>query len=598
MKILVGILTVSDRCSRGEAEDRSGPLLKRLAEAGGWECVELRIVPDDPGAIEAVLKEWCDGRKLPLVLTTGGTGIGPRDVTPEVTRSLLEKELPGVAEMMRLEGLRHTPFASLSRGAAGVRKQSLILNLPGSPKGAEESFAAAIPIIPHALGTLAGAGHESAGAHEESGCHAPHAKREEHEHREHTCAHHAGEQLLPVSEAVARILAEVKTLGAEEIALGEAGDRILAESLTAREDSPPFDNSAMDGYAVRAGDLANAGGGNPVALPVQERIAAGAEKAQALRAGHAARIMTGAPLPDGADAVVMQELTRRENGRVTFARSVEPGESVRRKGEDVRAGDKLLDAGALLRPYEIALLASQGFAGVKAIRMPRVSIITTGDELVPAGAKLKPGKIRDSNGPALIASLKRWGIVPLDFGIVPDDEKAIEKEFKKALDKGDALLITGGVSVGELDFTRPVLARLGVKEIFWRVALKPGKPFWFGVSRDGKPVFGLPGNPVSVLVCLEELVRPALEKMQGKESKHPSYHLRGKTVNDYPKPGDRLQFLFCNARQSGDGFELEIIRPQGSHMSGMAARANALAIAPQNVSRIKAGDELLFRWLK
>ena len=233
---------------------------------------------------------------------------------------------------------------------------------------------------------------------------------------------------------------------------------------------------------------------------------------------------------------------------------------------------------------------------------PRVAVLATGDELTQSSEPLAHGQIRNSNGPALVAALSRWDIPAVDMGIVKDDPKELGSALAAALAEADVVVVTGGVSVGDFDYTKAVLQELGVREIFWKVAIKPGKPLLFGVHEAAgaspKLVFGLPGNPLAALGCLEEFVRPALEKLQGYAPKHQSYHLAGQTLNDYPKPQDRQQYLFCRASPGPKGYELTIIRPQGSAMLAMASQANALAVAPAGVSRVRRGETLRFRWLK
>ncbi len=595
MKIQTGILTISDRCSQGIAKDISGPLLRKLVEQRGWVCLEYLIVPDDPEKIKEILFFWVDEKKLPFVLTTGGTGVGPRDVTPEATLPLLEKSLPGISEAMRLEGLKHTPFASLSRGVSGVRGNSLILNLPGSPKGAEQSFEAVIPVIPHLLSTLSGEEYEEV-FHEKSGCHA--TQHPDSHVRLHAHSKISESDLLEVSVALQKMLECVRQIPEEKVRLLDVSGRVLAQSLYAREDLPPFENSSVDGYAVMAADLGSASPETPIELKVQEKITAGSSSLTSLQRGKAVRIMTGAMIPQGADAVVMQEFTvQTENHGVKILRGVKAGENIRGKGEDVKKGDLLLNSGTTLRAYEIALLASQGFVETPVVRTLKASLVATGDELLETSESLSPGKIRNSNTPAMIAALKKSGIEVLDYGIIPDLPEKLQIVFKEALETSDALLISGGVSVGDLDYTREILFKIGVKEIFWKVAVKPGKPFFFGMYQNLKPVFGLPGNPISSLVCLEELVIPVFDKMIGKQECHPRYHLQGKVLNHYDKSPDRLQYLFCAAEYERDGFVLKILEPQGSHRMGMSVKANALAAANQGVSSIQPGDQLFFRWL-
>ncbi|MCG3205752.1 MAG: hypothetical protein KCHDKBKB_02475 [Elusimicrobia bacterium] len=405
--------------------------------------------------------------------------------------------------------------------------------------------------------------------------------------------------MLTPREALEKIFEHTRPLDAEDVSLAQAVDRTLAVDLVARIDLPPFDNSAMDGFAVVAEDVAHASKVNPVLLHVHEKVRAGLMPTTAIKSGQAIMIMTGAPLPQGTTAVVMKEATDYNgNGDVKVLFPADAGDNIRSKGEDVRQGSALLKAGARIRPYELALLAAQGFWNVRVISRPIVGVLATGDELVDPAQDLIHGKIHNSNGPALLSALKHWNLEPTDYGIAKDDPADLEPKLKQALAECDVLLVSGGVSVGDFDYTKTILEKLGVKEVFWKVAIKPGKPLFFGVTSDNTCVFGLPGNPISALVCLEEFVRPALEKLQGFVPKHPSYHLIGKALNEYPLPADRRQYLFCQANSGKNGFELTILRPQGSAMMGMATRANALALPYEDARQIKSGDEVPFRWLK
>ncbi|MBI5200612.1 MAG: molybdopterin molybdotransferase MoeA, partial [Elusimicrobia bacterium] len=273
--------------------------------------------------------------------------------------------------------------------------------------------------------------------------------------------------------------------------------------------------------------------------------------------------------------------------------AVERGNHVRSRGEDVRAGQPLLRPGQVLRPCEIGLLAAQGFSDVSVVRLPRTAVLATGDEL--SSGALGPGRIRNSNGPALAAAVERWGLPVADRGVAGDAVPAVRRAVEEAAGGADVLLVTGGVSVGDLDCTRAALGEAGFEERFWKVAIKPGKPLFFA-TRGETLAFGLPGNPVAALLCLEEFVRPALEGLQGLSLRYPAYHLRGRALNDYPADPGRRRYLFCRAREEGGGFALEIIRPQGSARLGMACRADALAVAEGG--RVRKGDELSFRWFK
>lgn len=404
--------------------------------------------------------------------------------------------------------------------------------------------------------------------------------------------------MISAEDALALIHAHARVLGAERVPLERCVDRVLAADVLAAVALPPFDNSAMDGFALRAADLKDATPQAPVELTILETVRAGETGRVDVKPGQAVRIMTGAPMPRGADSVVMVERTESgAAGKVRLDGSTLACSHVRARGEDVAEGSLLLEKGALLRPCDIALLAAQGITEVPAVRLPRVAVLATGDELIDASEPLAPGKIRNSNGPALLAALSRWGLPAENLGIAPDEPVALRATLAAALTRADVLVVTGGVSVGDFDCTKSVFTDLGLREIFWKVAIKPGKPLYFG-ALGTKLAFGLPGNPIAALVCLEEFVRPALETLQGHAPKHPSYHLSGTAGNDYPKPADRRQYLFCRAVRSGDGYALEIIRPQGSAMLGMASRANALAVAPAGIDRVRRGDTLGFRWLK
>lgn len=418
--------------------------------------------------------------------------------------------------------------------------------------------------------------------------------------------------MIDAKSALEKIFENVSTLSEEQILLSKSVGRVSAKDYFAVSDLPPYDNSAMDGYAIQSQDLIGACKEQPVFLQVIGVERAGGllkkkiKKGQAiqLRRGQAIKIMTGATIPLGTDAVLMREFTEpAAEDQVKVFKPSRKGDHIRFKGEDVHKKDLFLKKGSLIRPYEIALLASQGCTKISVIRQVKATVFSTGDELVNPSSPLTYGKIRNSNGPSIAAALSRWNVLAKDRGIVKDNPKKIEKILRESLALSDLIIVSGGVSVGDFDFTKTVLEKLGIRTVFWKVAIKPGKPLFFGMLRVGKNksekvVFGLPGNPISALVCLEEFIRPAIEKMSGFLPKHPSYHLKGNTVNSYFKPKDRRQYIFCKARENNGSYELEIIQPQGSAMMGMAASANALALGPDGLDKIKVGEVLYFRWLK
>jgi len=352
----------------------------------------------------------------------------------------------------------------------------------------------------------------------------------------------------------------------------------------------------MDGYAVLSSDLARAGAEAPVRLRLAGESAAGAEDVPKTVSGMTVRVFTGAPIPDGADAVVMQEDVVREGDEAVFSGGVPGGKFIRRRGEDVRKGALLLDAGVELGPLQAAILASQGFVEVPVSRQPRVSVVSTGDELAPVGAELRPGQVRDCSGLCLSTAARQAGAVARDCGAVSDDPDSIARVFQRALEGADVLLVGGGVSVGDHDHTGRVLDSLGLRREFWKVAVKPGKPLLFGTL--GKTlVFGLPGNPVSSWASFELFVRPAVSKMLGRAPAE-AFPEEGEALNAFPPCKDRRQLLFCRVRHAGPRAGLEIIDPQGSGTLALGAQAEAAAFPPGEGRPVAVGDILPFRRIR
>jgi molybdopterin molybdotransferase len=401
--------------------------------------------------------------------------------------------------------------------------------------------------------------------------------------------------MLSVEEAQSQLLAAISVLAPEDVPILDALERVLAQDARADIDLPPFTNSAMDGFAVVATDTAGASADAPRHLPVVGGIAAGDPGTTPLARGTAVRIMTGAPLPPGADAVIPVEQTRPAEGGVDLLAPVTVGASVRHAGEDVRRGQQVLDAGAVLRPGELGLLASLGYARVPVHRRPVVAILSTGDELVDIDKHPGPGQIRNSNATMLAAQVLRAGAVPMLLGIARDTREAVHA----ALDAGrhaDLFISSGGVSVGDFDVVKQVIAERGGVD-FWRVNMRPGKPVAFG-RIDSVPFLGLPGNPVSAFVTFELFARPVLRKMAG----HRMLLRRPipMVVDDrVPSAQGRRHYARALARWEGDGWHATTTGAQESHLLRSTVAANALLVVPENGRDLNAGDTaqaLLLEW--
>ena len=393
--------------------------------------------------------------------------------------------------------------------------------------------------------------------------------------------------MISVRNALDIVLEDVPRVGAEQVALTQAAGRVLAESVRATRDVPPFRNSAMDGYAVRAADVAQADAQKPVGLRVIEVVPAGSVPRHAVTAGTAAKIMTGSVMPEGADTVVRVEDTEEADGVVHIRAHAGEGTNVRHPGEDVRAGDVVLEPGHFLRPADIGLLASLGSAVVRVARRPRVAILATGDELVELGQPLGPGQIVDSNAYMLAAAVEEAGGAPCLLGIVRDTPEATRRAFSEAF-ATDMVLSTGGVSMGTFDLVRQTLADLGVTERFWKIAQKPGKPLTFGM-RDHVPVFGLPGNPVSSLVCFYLYVRPALRAMMGLERLHLPTVTAIADEDIKTAPG-LTEFVRCMLNGEASAYRVRVTGSQSSGVLRSMSLGHGLIIAPPEVGTIARGS--------
>lgn len=388
----------------------------------------------------------------------------------------------------------------------------------------------------------------------------------------------------PFEDARSTVLSHAKPLGNVKEPLESALGLCLAEPLFARVDSPAFDNSAVDGFAVRSEEVA-AG----TVLPVQATVSAGSV-APSLSPGHAIAILTGAPMPPGANAAVMQEDTERVGDQVRFLCSPKVDDFVRRRGEEYAAGDRLLGPGTRITPPVIGVLAANGLTQATVYRPPVVRVVSTGNELVAPGSERGPSEIFDGNGPALLAAVEGLGVREVRLSRARDRKEALLLELGEALDQADVVITSGGVSVGAKDLIKDVWKELGVEQVVWQVAMRPGKPFYFGVGR-GKLVLGLPGNPVSALVCFHLFCRPALQMMMGfgEEQIQPVVAKLTKEVRPQP---DRTDFQRGILTEGEHCFLAEPLTNQGSHMLGALAAANCLICIPPGENPLTEGSDV------
>lgn len=395
--------------------------------------------------------------------------------------------------------------------------------------------------------------------------------------------------MISLAQARSKVFSAVGRLDPRAFPLSDALSLVTSADLVAEERVPPFANSAMDGYAVQAGDTQGASEKTPVRLAVVGELPAGRAATVAVGSGEAIRIMTGAPVPDGTDAIVMVERTVRDGDAVLVQQAAKVGDHVRPAGGDIEVGQLVFPAGTVLSAAHLGVAASLGYARLPARPRARVGVLSTGDEVTAPGEPLAPGKIRDSNRPMLLALLREAGCEPLDLGIAPDDESAITSAIERGLQNCDALVTTGGVSVGDYDYVKIVLDRLGEMS-WWQVAIKPAKPLAFGVVQ-GKPVFGLPGNPVSSHVSFELFARPALLQMMGHaqctrpvvlaRAEHPMRrHVDGK-----------VHFDRVRVHYEAGGFVAARSGAQESNVLSAMAAANGLAVLPDG-NGVDAGEEV------
>ncbi len=395
--------------------------------------------------------------------------------------------------------------------------------------------------------------------------------------------------MISVDEALNKILSNVLPLGFEKISLLDALGRVIAEDIYAKRNIPPLDNSGMDGYALRSEDVRSASQDYPVRLVVIEDLPAGFITTKTIEKGKAVRIMTGAPIPKGADAVVPVEVTRKEDGFVLIFKGAGPGENIRKSGEDVRQGDRVISNGDTVRPAEVGMLASVGRSFVSVYQRPLVAILCTGDELVDVDGDLDAVKIISSNSYTLAAQVKDCGAIPLQLGIARDRKEEIEERLRQGI-RADVLISSAGVSVGDYDFVKDVMKDLGMEMVFWKVAMRPGQPLAFG-TMGGKPVFGLPGNPVSSMISFEQFVRPSLLKMMGcRQIFRPLVEAILK--EEIKKTAGRRYFIRGSVSFEKDQYVVTTTGEQGSGILRSMVRANGLIIIPEDREIVRAGEKV------
>jgi molybdopterin molybdotransferase len=394
----------------------------------------------------------------------------------------------------------------------------------------------------------------------------------------------AGMEHLSISNALKSVLESVKRLDVETVKLEQSLGRVLAEDIYSNRDQPPYDVSAMDGYALRSADLSSV----PVTLAIVEDIKAGDMPGKEIQAGQCARIMTGAPVPQGADAVLRVEDTQSAGEQlVQINCAVKSGNDIRRQGENMRNGEVMLRTGTEITPGVVGILATVKCARLEVMQRPRVAILSTGDELEDMDDPVDPNKIPNSNSYALMAQVQALGIEPVLLGIARDDPAELAEYLQRGL-HFDVLLVSGGSSVGVHDHVRPTLENMGVNMLFWRVNMKPGHPLAFGTTATSA-VFGLPGNPVSSMVCFEEFVAPALRQMMGHTRRH-RRTLSARLTHDVKHKPGRTEFIRVTLAQDEHGYSATSTGTQSSGVSLSMAKADGLLVVPEANTGMKAGD--------
>ncbi|KAH7115986.1 hypothetical protein B0J11DRAFT_538908 [Dendryphion nanum] len=585
-KLKAAILIVSETASKDRSTDKCIPVLKEVFDKLGndqWEVATSEIVPDSVIEIQKFIRTWTDCEEAAnLIITSGGTGFAVKDVTPEAVTPLLDREAPGLVHGMLSSSLAVTPFALMARPVAGTRKKTLILTLPGSPKGAKENLEAVLKLLPHACIQAAGAesrplhaggvkkleAEAGVGAFKSATSGGAESGHHHHHHHSHSHGHGGGHTvprahtkpedrpqsndpnagptrryrsspypMLPVDEALKLIAEHTPEPVVEKVPVNtNLINAVLASDIKATESVPAFRASIVDGYAIR---IPSSGKFSKGVYPVALVSHAQAGEVQELQEGQIARITTGAPLPPGADAVIMVEdtvlKTQTEDGQEEkeveiLTDEVKAGENVREVGSDVKEGDVILKKGEGITAVggEFGLLASVGTSEVEVYRRPVVGVLSTGDEIIEHDrpGPLQLGEVRDTNRPTLLQAIQSHKFETVDLGIASDKPGTLETTLRAALLKVDVIITSGGVSMGELDLLKPTIERsLGGTIHFGRVNMKPGKPTTFATiptksssgDRVHKTIFSLPGNPASAVVCFHLFVLPSLHRASGVE---------------------------------------------------------------------------------
>ncbi|EPQ59047.1 hypothetical protein GLOTRDRAFT_113867 [Gloeophyllum trabeum ATCC 11539] len=635
MAIRVGVLTISETASADASKDKSGPTIRDILTTQGFECTKYAVVPDDEGKVRSTVLGWCTEGEADWVITTGGTGFGVRDRTPEAISPLLERHAPGLVHLMLSRSLTHTPLAALARPVAGTIGAALVTTLPGSVKAVKENLAALLEggVVQHAVelvrggsgravhselaraGTsaFAGEGHHHHHRHHRHHDHTPPVPRSvlSHDPTLPASARHRESPfpIIPLSDALKLVMENITPLGTFQAKVNPAlKGHVLAEDVYATQNVPSTYTTSVDGYALRSTDPP---GVYPVLTSSTHPYTA------PLPPNTLYRINTGGPLPPGADAVIMVEDTRlvstadteeKEEKEVETLVSVPTGENVRAPGSDVREGERVLARGTVVKSGggEVGTLAFVGREQVEVYKKSKVAILSTGNEIVDIQSTRRQGQgdssewggIWDTNRPSLQAALEGMGYEVVDLGIVSDDIPAHKAAISRGLASADILLTTGGTSMGPTDLLKPVVEReFGGTIHFGRVAVKPGKPTTFATIEDGgrrKPVFALPGNPASALVCFYVFVVPALRRLGGWEAGR--CHLpRVKVQIQSPMRLDpRPEFhrvVIKSAVDEGQG-RLKAYSTGGQRSSRMSSLsgANGLVALPAGQGEMKEGE--------